>query len=132
MNAALLAAGTLLMLAGVRLLLVCRLDGVAAATVIAIHQEPNGYRGQNSYTVTYQFSAASHTVAQGSYLLENPATLGDMPRLGSDLSVGYSSLDPLINEPWAGDLFDPNQIFLAGMLAVVGMCLIAAGIWLHT
>jgi hypothetical protein len=85
----------------------------------------------NNYWVTYEFFIDAQHTARGVYLLENPATLGDMPRLNSDLSVRYSALDPQMNRPWDEEDFDYNGLFQAELALLAALTLLLCGLRLR-
>ena len=114
-----------------RCIVASNLDSQTDGTVIRIQQDLDNYGQDKSYFVFYQFGVGSRMVYNGVYLLENPTSLGDMPRMETFVSIRYSQLDPGINRPFSDDPTDLRQFFYAGISLILGACLLIAGVCLR-
>jgi hypothetical protein len=123
----LVAVGFALMVSSARYFTVTHLDQTAQGTVIGLRRELSTDFRDNNYLVYYQFMTLHKRGAEGTYLLENPARLGDMPRMGSQLQVSYAGADASVNRPWSRDDYDLGQAFMGEFLLVVGAVLTLAG-----
>jgi hypothetical protein len=131
LQSCLIIIGVALLAVGMRQLAVSRLDESVQASVTMIQRDPGSEIQDNNYLVYYSFYTIKNVRAFGSYLLEDPKTLGDMPRLGSGLTVSYSTADPDLNRPTDHDSLDLDQVFAAEILLITGGILLLAGVKLH-
>ena len=130
-KACLALAGIALIAVGAQHLRYSLLDRNASATVIGIQRQPSDRWEDMSYLVGYQFMTDQRQPAGGTYLLERPARLGDMPRMGSQLTVSYSSYNPDVNQPWSRQNLDMDEVFSGEILSIVGLILLLGGIFLR-
>jgi hypothetical protein len=120
--------GVALIAAGGLYLAASWMNRTTSATVIGLRRDFSGDVRGGDYQVFYQFLAENRRSAAGSYLLESPTTLGDIPRIGSYLRVRYSALDPAFNRPLtANSEQDFSGAVLAELLCLMGIVLLIAG-----
>jgi hypothetical protein len=122
----LLLLGVACFAAGCRHFLVSWMDRVTSARVVGISRDFGSDLLGSNYQVYYEFFTFNKHTADGSYLLENPLTLGDVPRVGSYLQVRYSALDPNYNRPAAGDDLDLSGAVIAEFFVLAGLILLLA------
>ena len=114
-----------------RFVLFSQLNGYSDGTVIRIEQDPDNDRLDRNYLVYYRFQSDKQAVFSGVYMLENPTSLGEMPRMGSYVRISYSRFDPGINRPSTDDPTDITQLFFGSICAVLGAILLVAGLGLR-
>ena len=124
-------AGLGLILSGIHHIESSLLDRNTSATVIGIQRRSGDSRDDLNYLIGYQFMTDQHKAAGGTYVLENPTHLGDVPRMGSYLTVSYSSFNPAVNEPWSNQTIDMDEVFQAAFLCIIGIVFWAGAIFLH-
>ncbi|MCL5997554.1 MAG: hypothetical protein M1546_16090 [Chloroflexi bacterium] len=122
----LLLAGMVSIVAGWYHFVMSWMDLVAPATVIGVRRDFGGDRLGSNYQIYYQFLTVHKRAADGSFVVENPMTIGDVPRVGSFLQVRYSSRDPHFNSPLSGSGFDLSGAVVAEFLWLVGLVLLWA------
>jgi hypothetical protein len=130
-RASMVIAGLVLVTAAIQHYRTSRLDRYTSGTVIGIERLPSDSWDDRNYLIGYQFLTDQRKPAAGTYLLENPPTLGEMPRMGSYLTISYSSVNPSVNQPWNDQGIDLGELFLAEFLAVVGVVLLVGGVGLR-
>ena len=122
----LLLAGMASIMAGWTHFVMSWMDLVAPATVIGVRRDFGGDRFGSNYQIYYQFLTVHKSAAGGSFVVENPMTIGDVPRVGSLLHVRYSSRDPQFNSPLSGSEVDLGGAVIAEFLWLVGLVLLWA------
>ena len=122
-----IVAGLAFIVACVHQVMVSRLDRTTTGTVIGLQRDPYGEWRDNNWIVFYQFRVYEKHGQNGTYLLENPSSLGEMPRLGQYMQVSYSTVDPTVNRPWSMEDIDYDQLFSGEFFLVVGAVLLLAG-----
>ena len=123
----LIVVGIVLVVACIHQFMISRLDRTTTGTVIGLVRDPASEWKDNNWIVYYQFRVYEKHGQNGTYLLENPMSLGEMPRMGTYMQVSYSTLDPAVNRPWSQEDIDYGQVFAGEFLLVVGVVLLLAG-----
>ncbi len=127
----LVLTGVVLVVTGVMRYGASQLDRSTSGTVTGIERLPSDRWDDLNYLIGYQFMTDQHKPAAGTYLLENPPSLGEIPRLGSYVPISYSSSDPTVNQPQSDQYFKLDELFLAEFLCVVGVVLLSGGLCLR-
>lgn len=103
------------------------LNQTALATITGLQRDLSTDFRDNNYVVYYRFMTLNKRGLEGTYLLENPARLGDMPRMGTQIQVAYSAIDPGVNRPRTREEYDLGQAVVGEFLLIVGAVFVLAG-----
>jgi hypothetical protein len=102
-------------------------ERIARGTVSSLRRALDLPLQDNSNDVYYRFTTVDGAMVDGTYLLENPTSIGDMPRLGTAISVRYLRRAPAVNTLSNQPTLITQSLFLGEFLFLMGGVLLVAG-----